>query len=153
MAEDDKPPLTVISRAEGFRQSQSNSDFLWTAQTLRDEMAGQRHELADHAGQLKSIPALAAAVQQNFSIWFAVIGLLVAVVLGGLAFLGAYQVFNAQTLSGHSVQLTTQASAVARIEDDVREVGSTLNKVSQNVDALARDTQAERAKNIAPPEQ
>ena len=141
MAEDDQPKITIIQPGpEGFRRSNNYDGLLWTAhESLRGEMADHAHELADHGGQLKTIPALAAAIQQNFGIWFAAIASVAGLIFAGFAFLGTYQVSNSQALSEHSVQLTAQASAASRIEQDVREVRTTLEKVSQNVDALAAD--------------
>lgn len=96
--------------------------------------------LADHDGQLKVLPGIAAAVQQNFGIWFAVIGLVAAVITFGFAFLGSYQVWNNQQLSQHGQQLAAQGAALERVEGDVSDVKDTLDDVNRNVALIAQQS-------------
>lgn len=138
------PKITIIQPAdEGFRQSHNRDGLFWTAhQGLRQDVDDHAVTLADHGGQLKTIPSLAAAIQQNFALWFAVLGLVAATILAGFAFLGSYQVSNNQKLSDHSVQLTSQGSTLGRVEADVTEVKSSLNSLAKDVSRLADQSEA-----------
>lgn len=138
-SQDDNPQITIMQPdRDKFRRSEGLEDLFWSAQaSLKQDISGHGRMLAEQGGQLKTIPALAAAIQQNFGIWFAAIAVVAAAIFAGFAFLGSYQVSNNQLLNEHSAELTAQSGSIGRIEEDVRSTGQTLDKLSVDVARLA----------------
>jgi uncharacterized protein HemX len=144
MPNDDPPPVLYSPAPRDRFQSTSEGFNLlgqWGA-GIQEQVHRQAYQLADHEGQLKTVPTIISAVQSSLSSWTTGLAAISAALLAAMAILAAVFIYIAQRTDGQITDTQTKIESTKSIlQTDITTLGGKVDQDSVRITRVEQSVQ------------